>query len=263
MRNPVLALVVLGLVLAPQASRAQWRTPWSYGGARGPDHWAELDTDYAACGGNAQSPIDIEATRKAVLPALKFEFKTAPLRGLVNNGYTIRVNYHDAPGTGDFLTVGNERYQLMQFHFHSPSEETIHGKASDMVAHFMYQAADGKAAGVAVLLKAGRANATVQKIWDHMSKTESKILNDFSHQEATIPGVEIDPAGLLPSNLAYYTYAGSVTAPPCTENVTWFVLKTPVEISTAQINAFAALYPHGVRAVQPLNGRIVTEFELV
>ena len=99
----------------------------------GPIIGATLDADYAACNGKAQSPIDIEATRKAALPALKFESKSAPLRYLVNNGYTIRVNYHDAPGTGNFLTVGDERYQLTQFHFHRPSEEYLHGKPSDMV----------------------------------------------------------------------------------------------------------------------------------
>lgn len=251
--------VAAALLLAPLPSRAQWRTPWSYGGARGPDHWAELDAAYAACNGKAQSPINIETVRKAALPALKFTFQSAPLRGLLNNGYTIRVNYHDAPGTGDVLTVGSERYQLAQFHFHRPSEEKIKGKAYDMVVHLMYQAADGKAAGVAVLLKAGSANPAIQRIWDHMPLAESKMLKDFSHQEETVPGVEIDPAGLLPRNLAYYRYAGSVTAPPCTENVTWFVLKTPVEISAAQIDAFAKLYPHDVRPVQPLNGRLVEE----
>lgn len=259
MRKIDTLMMASALLLTPFPSLAQWRTAWTYSGARGPDHWAELDTDYAACNGKAQSPIDIETTRKAALPALKFESQSAPLRGLVNNGYTIRVNYHDAPGRGDFLIVGGERYQLTQFHFHRPSEEEIGGKAYDMVAHFMYQAADGKVAGVAVLLKAGKANATVQKIWNHMPKTESRVLKDFSHREEAVPGVEIDPVGLLPDNLAYYSYAGSVTAPPCTENVAWFVLKTPVEVSAGQIDAFAALYPHDVRPVQSLNGRIVME----
>ena len=85
------------------------------------------------------------------------------------------------------------------------------------------------------------------------------MLPDFSHAEEEIPEVEINPAGLLPHDAAYYTYMGSVTAPPCTEGVTWFVLKTPVEISAEQINAFAALYPHDVRPLQPLNGRVVKE----
>jgi carbonic anhydrase len=169
------------------------------------------------------------------------------------------VNYHDAPGTGNLLIVGDQRYQLTQFHFHRPSEEYIHGKPYDMVAHLMYQTGDRKVVGVAVLLKAGSANATIQQIWRHMPRTESKVLTDFSHEEEEIAGVDINPAGLLPHDTAYYSYVGSVTAPPCTEGVTWYVLKTPVEISAEQIDAFAKLYPHDVRPLQPLNGRVVKE----
>ncbi|MGA2535265.1 MAG: carbonic anhydrase family protein [Terracidiphilus sp.] len=253
-------LFVVSALLAPLCSHAQWKTRWEYEGAKGVDHWSELDPDYAPCNaGKEQSPIDIQTAQKADLPPLRFSFKSAPLKYLVNNGYTIRVNYHDAPGTGDILTVGDKTYQLTQFHFHRPSEEQIHGKPFDMVAHLMLKSSDGKAAGVAVLLKSGHANATIQQIWDHMPMTESKVLPDFSHQEEEVAGVEIDPSGLLPHELTYYTYMGSVTAPPCTEGVTWYVLKTPVDISAAQINAFARLYPHDVRPIQPLNGRVVKE----
>ena len=126
-----------------------------------------------------------------------------------------------------------------------------------MVIHLMHTASDGKVAGVAVLLKAGRANSTIQRIWDHMPKTEGKVETDFSHEEEEIAGVEINPAGLLPHSTAHYMYTGSVTAPPCTEGVTWFVLKTPVDISAEEINTFAELYPHNVRPLQPLNGRVV------
>ena len=125
----------------------------------------------------------------------------------------------------------------------------------------MYRTSDGKVAGVAVLLKAGKANATIQQIWEHMPKTESKVLADFSHPGEEIAGVEINPGGLLPRDLGYYTYMGSVSAPPCLEGVTWHVLKTPVEMSAAQISAFAKLYPNDARPVQPLNGRVVKESE--
>ena len=160
------------------------------------------------------------------------------------------MNYH-APLPAGLLIVGNERYQLTQFHFHRPSEEFIHGKPSDMVIHLMHESSDGKTAGVAVLLKAGRHQRHDPAALDHMPATKG--------DEREIPGVEINPAGLLPRDLTYYTYLGSLTAPPCDEHVTWFVLKTPVEISPAQIQAFAKLYPHDVRPIQPLNGRIVRE----
>jgi carbonic anhydrase len=157
------------------------------------------------------------------------------------------------------LIVGDKSYQLTQFHFHRPSEEYIHGKPFDMVVHLMYQSSDGKVVGVAVLLKAGRANATIRHLWEHMPKRESKVLTDFSHQEEEVPGVEINPAGLLPDAAAYYTYTGSLTAPPCTEGVRWYVLKTPMDVSAKQIETFAKLYPHDVRPLQSLNGRVVQE----
>ena len=254
------ALLVVSVALASTSSQAQWKTRWEYEGAKGANHWSELDPDYAPCNaGKEQSPIDIRASVKAVLPALKFESRSGPLEYLVNNGYTIRVNYHDAAGTGNLLIVGDKTYQLTQFHFHHPSEEYIHGKPYDMVAHLMYQSSDAKVVGVAVLLKAGRSNATIKQIWDHIPLTESKVLSDFNHQEEKVAGIEINPAGLLPHDVAYYTYMGSLTAPPCTEGVTWFVLKTPIEISVEQINAFARLYPHDARPIQPLNGRVVKE----
>jgi carbonic anhydrase len=244
------ALLIVAMVLAPVGPRAQWKTPWSYDGEKGPGHWGDLDPDFAACkAGREQSPIDIRHAQKAELPALRFEYKSGPLK-IINNGYTaVRVNY--APGNGNFLVVGDQRYELTQFHFHRPSEEYIHGKSYDMVAHLMHKSSDGKVAAVAVLLNAGSANSTIQQLWQDMPMTPGK--------EEEIAGAEMNPAGLLPRDTGYYTYMGSLTAPPCTEGVTWFVLKTPVDISTAQINAFARLYPHDVRPVQPLCGRVVKE----
>jgi carbonic anhydrase len=263
---PMKAALLMPLMVwasaVPVASRAQqaedyshyvspWRTPWDYEGPRGAEHWSALDPAYAACNaGKQQSPIDIRSAQKAVLPALRFEYQTEPVRYIINNGHTIRVNYHDAAGTGNFLVVGEKRYQLVQFHFHHPGEELINGKRYDMVLHLLHQASDGEVAVVAVPLKAGHANPTVDQVWAHMPAIEGQ-------EEAG--GVDLNPAGMLPQNADYYQYIGSQTAPPCTESVRWFVLKTPVDISPAQIKAFTALYPADARPVQPLNGRTVWE----
>lgn len=250
--NLILAVFGLFSLLLPLNSQAQWKTPWSYEGPRGPEHWGDLDPEYALCKqGKEQSPIDIQNTQEADLAPLKFEYRSEPLKYLINNGYTIRVNYHDAADSGNFLIIGDTRYQLTQFHFHRPSEEYIHGKAYDMEVHLMHKAADGKIIGVVVFLTSGKANAAIQQIWDHMPQTPGK--------EQGIPGVEINPAELLPQHTSYYQYEGSISAPPCNENVTWLVLKMPVEISREQISKFAKLYPHDVRPVQPLNGRPVKE----
>jgi carbonic anhydrase len=230
-----------------------WKTHWDYSGPRGPEHWSALDPAYALCNtGKQQSPIDIRGTQQAALPALRFEYRGEPLRYLINNGATIRINYHDAAGSGNDLLLGDQRYQLMQLHFHRPSEELVHGKRYDMVLHLMHQANDGHVLGVAVLLQSGAANATLQQLWDHIPKTEGQV---------ELEGVSFDPSGLMPRELGYYRYEGSQTAPPCNEGVTWLVLKKPVEISAAQIAAFAQLFPHDVRPPQALNGRIVEESE--
>jgi carbonic anhydrase len=172
----------------PKPESTTWKTPWSYEGPKGADHWGELDPEYATCkDGKEQSPIDIRTTQKADLPALRFEYKSGPLN-IINNGYTaVRVDYVHS---GDFLIVGDKRYELKQFHFHRPSEEYIHGKPFDMVLHLMHAERDGQVAGVAVLLKAGSENATIQQLWEYMPKTASKL--------EEIPGVEVNPGSLLP-----------------------------------------------------------------
>jgi carbonic anhydrase len=120
-----------------------------------------------------------------------------------------------------------------------------------MEAHLMHESSDGKIAGVAVLLKAGSANSTVRQLWEHMPQTPGK--------EEVIAGVEVKLAGLLPRDTSRYTHMRSLTVPPCTEGVTWFVLSTPIDISREEISAFAPLYPRYVRRPQPLNGRVVKE----
>lgn len=250
MTLPFMVAAVYSMPAGQRTQDAAYSPKWSYEGANGPEHWGDLDPDYAACkAGKEQSPIDIQDAKRVDLPAIRFEYKSGPLR-IINSGHTIRVNYY-VPGSGSFLIVGDKRYQLTQFHFHHPSEEYVQGKPYDMVAHLIHVASDGKGASVAVLLKAGTANDAIQQVWEHMPKTVGK--------EEENAGVQFNPAGLLPHDSAYYTYMGSGTAPPCGEDVVWFVLKTPVNISAEEINAFARFYPHNVRPIQPLNGRVVEE----
>jgi carbonic anhydrase len=230
----------------------KWRTPWSYQrGENGPEHWARLDPAYTTCAtGRKQSPIDIRETVKRKLPALRFAFRNGPVN-IINNGYAVRVDY--TAGSGDSLTVSGKSYELTQFHFHHPGEEHINGSSYDMVLHLMYQSRAGEIVGVAVPLKRGKANDAIARLWSHMPRMAGKY--------HVIPDFTIDPAGMLPNLLGYYRYDGSVSAPPCNEPVTWFVLKTPVEMSAEEIGAYATLFPHDVRPIQPMNGRIVLESE--
>jgi len=218
---------------------------WAYGGHVGPGEWGTLDKAFATCKlGKVQSPIDIRGPKAADLPAIKFDYKPSPLR-VIDNGHTIQVNY--APGSS--IEVGGTRYELVQFHFHKPSEESIDGKRRDMVAHFVHKDASGKLAVVAVLLQTGAANPVVAALWNNLPA--------HKESEVDVKGAQIDPADLLPRDRGYYTFEGSLTTPPCSEGVRWFVLKTPMTVAASELTAFARLYPMNARPTQPLNGRTV------
>ena len=218
---------------------------WSYAGPTGPAKWGSLEKGFALCKlGTAQSPIDIPYAdaRKGDLPALLFNYKPSSLR-IVDNGHTIQVNY--APGS--YVSVAGKQYELVGFHFHKPGEEKISGKGHDMDVHLVHQDKEGKLAVIAVLLDEGKENALIKTLWSNLPQTKGK--------ENAIDTVKINALGLLPENKAYYTYAGSLTTPPCSEDVTWFVLKTPVQISSDEIARFARVYPMNARPLQPVNAR--------
>jgi len=220
---------------------------WSYSGEGGPSHWAELDAKNRACGaGKSQSPIDIRTrdVHKKKLPPLVFEYRPTPLH-IIDNGHSIQVNVD----RGSTLRIGDKTYELVQFHFHHPSEERINGKNSEMVAHLVHRDKAGRLAVVAVLLNVGRLNATVESLWRHLPEQKNRQM-DFK-------GVQVDPIGLLPADHSYFTYTGSLTTPPCSEGVRWFVLKSPSTLSKSEIATFAAHYRNDARPLQKLNGREV------
>jgi len=240
----------LWMLASPAPGPAQQHGPehaWSYSGAQGPNHWGDLKPEFAACKtGHRQSPIDIRDTRKADLTPIQFDYKPSPMH-IVDDGHTIMINY----GPGSYITVGGKTYQLKQFHFHRPSEEKIHGESYDMEAHLVHADQEGNLAVVAILLQSGGENPLVQKLWDHLPKEKKK--------EELLDSVEIDVTGLLPVDRSYYTFPGSLTTPPCSENVAWFVLKHPVVISAAEIEQFGRLYPNNARPTQAQYDRVVLE----
>jgi carbonic anhydrase len=218
---------------------------WDYGAEHGPQHWGAIKSEFASCGsGSAQSPIDIRGAVPSKLDPIRFDYHPTELH-IIDNGHTIQVNY--GPGSG--ITVGGRRYELVQFHFHKPSEEKIGGKSYPMVAHLVHKNADGALAVVAVLLKPGAQNGLVQALWTNLPKEKEK--------ESVVAKVKINAAQLLPKSHAYYTFPGSLTTPPCSEGVTWFVLTHPTEISQQEIARFGKVYNGNARPTQPLNGRTI------
>lgn len=244
----ILSAILVSFALLPAATRAQQAAPhWSYKGDDGPSAWGKLDSAYATCSlGHTQSPIDVKDAKKSDLPALKFDYHAVPLN-IIDNGHTIQVNY--APGST--LTIGDKSYALKQFHFHHPSEEHVNGHGYDMVAHLVHADADGHLAVVAVFLKKGQANAFLATIWKNIPAEKEKAVD--------VPGVTVNVSDLLPAKHEYYTFAGSLTTPPCSEGVTWYVLKEPVSLSGEQAAAFAKIYPDNARPIQPTNDREIRE----
>lgn len=240
-------IVVAALAGVPAAAEPGAHGHWSYSGHQGPSHWAELDPAYRACeAGHQQSPIDIrrkEATPEK-LPPLEFQYRASPL-DIVDNGHTVQVNY--APGSA--LLIGGTRYELVQFHFHHPAEEAFDGKRFEMVAHLVHKDSKGELAVVAIPLKEGRENPLIAALWKNLPK---KGDHSEAHSKAAI-----NVAELIPPDHQYYAYSGSLTTPPCSEGVRWSVLESPMEVSKAQIAAFAERYPNDARPVQKLNGRKV------
>ena len=222
---------------------------WSYEGENGPQNWAKLKPEFNLCAiGKRQSPIAIQSDTTLQGPAEPLLFNYMPSRGsVVNNGHTIQV---DVEGDNS-IVVRNSAFKLLQFHFHTPSEEMVNSKRYAMVAHLVHKNDAGQLAVVAVLLEQGEPNAFIDKVWTYMPLD--------SNDRVRMPEGLLDLNELLPKDQRYYQFMGSLTTPPCTEGVLWMVLKQPVKISAAQYKLFRQLFPLNARPVQSLNGRPVRD----
>jgi carbonic anhydrase len=217
---------------------------WGYQGAHGPKHWGKLKPEFQACStGTMQTPIDLRAPLAGAGDAVKRDYKTMPLR-IVNNGHTIQVNA--APGST--CTIDGERFELLQFHFHHPSEHLLSGKAKQLEAHFVHRNPAGQLAVLGVFLEpGGRPLAALEPIWAAAPSSAGP--------EREIAGVTIAPEQMFPASPRHFRYQGSLTTPPCSEGVTWVVYAQPVMTSRAQTTSFAKLFANNARPVQPLNRR--------
>ena len=240
--------VIVGLALCPLCMRggSAAETDWSYQGTNdGPAKWGDLDSANRACSaGVQQSPIDIGETIKAQLPPLKMAWARSA-ETIVNTGRTIQFNM----GEGSVLSAGSGgSYRLQQFHFHRPSEHTVNGASFPMEAHFVHRNAAGAFAAVGVLMTGGRPNKTFTTIVLTMPNRAGPPVK---------ADPKIDPNALLPAKRGYYRYSGSLTTPPCSETVDWFLLAEPIQVADADIASFATLYKMNARPAQKPNRRFV------
>jgi len=239
---------------------------WTYmDGPGGPENWGNISKENLACmKGKSQSPININVDRavKAEMAPLEFLYRPSPL-SIIDNGYTLMVNY----GEGSNVIAEGRQYRLVQFHFHKPSEEAINGERTDMVVHLVHQHHDGSFLEVSILMTTKPAVPSTKSWW---GKDEVKgnalfqtLLNHapLVKDRVEMPGVMIDVNQfLLPAdNRGYFTYMGSLSTPPCTENVLRYVMKTPIYVSEEQVKNFDRIYPMNARPLQPRGDRLIKE----
>lgn len=218
---------------------------WAYEGKNGPDHWGDLSPDFGMCGhGTMQSPIDIAGFSGASVEPIDFDYNLTPLE-IVHNGHTVQLNYQ--PGSG--ITVSGKHFELLQFHFHSPSEHSVAGRQAAMEAHFVHKSADGELAVVGVMIEAGEENMALREPWAIMQKKAGKP----RHEERVV----INGRDLLPRDTGYYRYMGSLTTPPCSEGVNWYLLTEPVSASIEQIRKFGHAVDANNRPTQAVKNRLV------
>ncbi|MDE0443763.1 MAG: carbonic anhydrase family protein [Gammaproteobacteria bacterium] len=216
--------------------------PWGYGPENGPAVWGQLSSEYLLCAvGNRQSPIDIVGATQAEVPAVAFHYQPMMLE-VQHNGHTVEV----ASTSENWIEVGGARYDLTQFHFHTPGEHTVAGRPFDMEIHLVHRNEEGTLAVVGVLVRRGGEHPVLDPLAEQLPQPGESL----AFEEKTITA-----SGLLPGASRMFRYEGSLTTPPCSEGVQWFVLQTPVEISDGGLAAFEAILGNNSRPVQPLNGR--------
>ncbi|HEC16838.1 MAG TPA: carbonic anhydrase family protein [Sedimenticola sp.] len=238
--------IFLTALLASTAVSASGGGHWGYAGAEGPDNWARLSPDYSACAGKNQSPINLTGFIEAELEPIKFDYKTGG-NEILNNGHTVQVNY----AKGSSIQVDGRTFNLLQFHFHAPSENHIKGKSYPLEAHLVHADQDGNLAVVALMFTEGAENKGLAKAWSQMPQ-------HAGDKHALSSSVDVNE--ILPSNRDYYRFNGSLTTPPCSEGVRWLVLKEVATASKAQIEAFAHTLHHpNNRPLQAVNARPVLQ----
>lgn len=241
----LLAGCVLGVAAGTLHAETEKNQDWNYGAERGPDHWAEIDPGFATCRtGQHQSPVDIAGDVVIERVPVSFNYKTGPA-SIVNLGHTLQVNV--APGS--VLRFADETYELLQFHFHTPSENTFNGTHYPLEIHLVHRSEAGRLAVISLMVEPGAEGPV-----DDLPLPE----HEGSSEALTTP---LDPTVLLPDDRGYVAFEGSLTTPPCSEGVQWIVMRSQVFAEQETLSHIAAMLGRTNRPTQPLNGRILRASE--
>lgn len=237
-------LVFMCFTASVASAAADGSAHWAYDGEHGPENWGELSEDYIQCKvGLNQSPIDIVDSVEADLGPLVLDYNSNTI-DLINNGHTAQMNV--APGS--FMRVEGEEFELLQFHIHVPSEHWVNGKQSLLEVHYVHRNKNGQLAVLGVLHDEGEDPALLQRF---MPIIPTQAGRSISFELAT------GSLAVVNADKDYYRYNGSLTTPPCSEGVRWYVLKATAHVSKARRDAFNVLIGDDARGPQPINARPV------
>lgn len=240
----IFGVSAFALALAVPAAAAE-NQHWTYEGKHGADRWGQLDEKYALCeAGIMQSPIDLGKANAKGLIDVSTDYHSGPL-SILNNGHTIQANF----AQGSTMTSGDVLFNLLQVHFHTPSEHLVDGQSFPLTAHFVHASEEGKLAVLGIMFIEGAANQELGKLIKAAPTSKADVV--------TVSGSTFDPAQLIPEKLEVYRYMGSLTTPPCSEGVNWHVVKKPVTASKSQIAAMTKIMGNNARPAQLLNGRLL------
>ncbi|KAM3691064.1 hypothetical protein ACJW31_09G166700 [Castanea mollissima] len=259
----IIFLFLVSLILSSQLynvsadddDEVEDESPFTYleGTGKGPTKWGSLDPRWKACGnGKLQSPIDLLNRRVQVahnLNELKRNYK--PAQAFVKNrGHDITVIWRRDAG---YIEINGTRYNLLQGHWHSPSEHTFNGRRYPLELHIVHiNPITHKIAAIGIVYKYGRPDPLLTKLFHHIKSAgkEEKPL-----------GI-IDPGLIRFGSRKYYRYIGSLTVPPCTEGVTWTILKKVRTVSREQVRELreAVHDGFGSNARPTQNSKIAVQF---
>lgn len=252
---PIFSFWVLVYILAGPNSKAfgnELVQPWGYEGGTGPLHWGEMEQDHEKhlmCReGIHQSPVNIQTALTFENKELNTHYFKTQIK-VINNKHTVLFLY----GLGSYVEWGNETFELIQFHFHHPSEHRLKGKSFPMEIHFVHKAPNHEYVIIAVLVKLGEHNPHIQKLW--------KTIPEEIDKEHIFKNKTLSAKDFLPKSRTYYHYTGSLTTPPCTENVTWLILEEPIKISSDQLEYFQSFIDHNARPIQHLHHRVIVKLK--
>ncbi|KAJ7947837.1 Alpha carbonic anhydrase [Quillaja saponaria] len=221
---------------------------------KGPARWGDLHREWSMCkNGQMQSPIDLLNERVEIVSHLgrlnrSYHSSNATIK---NRGHDIMLKWIDGAG---YIVVNGTQYVLKQLHWHSPSEHTINGRRFNLELHMVHESPTGQTAVVAIMYKIGRPDSFLSMITNHLA-----AITDITEKEIVL-GI-IDPKQINIGSRKYYRYIGSLTIPPCTQNVVWTIVRKVRTVTREQVRLLrVAVHDESnsnARSLQPINRRKV------